>query len=167
MSVHTPVSTLWCSCKTIIDTHKNNPTDARKRVPTIAEPGGMCEPWCAAYLVGRTLLLVLAVWLGLGGEPAQTAKFPLHYASVPGGGRTYDQSLPPKVWGAVIQLKARPRWLEIIPAAEINMPKIFCTSRPWSRPFRPELKMIRPVGKVYLAGRLRAVGTASPRSNSL
>ena len=58
--------------------------------------GGMCEPWYATYLIGRTLLLVLAVWLGLGGELAQTAKSPLHYA-VPGGGRTYDQSLPPKV----------------------------------------------------------------------
>ena len=49
----------------------------------------------------RTLLLVLAVWLGLGGELAQTAKFPLHYASVSGGG-PFDQSLPPKVWGARI-----------------------------------------------------------------
>ena len=87
----------------ITNTHTNNPSDARKRVPTIPAPGGMCEPWCAAYLVVRTLLLVLTVWLGLGGELAQTAKFPLHYAtSVPGGGRTYDQSLPPKVWGARI-----------------------------------------------------------------
>ena len=52
-------------------------------------------------MVVRTLLLVLAVWLGLGGELAQTATFPLHYASVSGGG-PFDQSLPPKVWGARI-----------------------------------------------------------------
>ena len=87
------------SCKTIINTHTNNPSDARKRVTTIPAPGGMCEPWCAAYLVSCTLLLVLA--LGLGEELAQTAKVPLHYASVSGGG-PFDQSLPPKVWGARI-----------------------------------------------------------------
>ena len=104
-----PSVCLYTTCKhlrgarvRITNTHTNNPSDARKRVPIIPAPGGMCEPWCAAYLVVRTLLLVLTVWLGLGGELAQTAKSPLRYASFPGGGRTYDQSLPPKVWGARI-----------------------------------------------------------------
>ena len=53
-------------------------------------------------MVVRTLLLVLALWLGLGGEFAQTAKFPLHYATFPNGDGRCDQPLPPKVWGARI-----------------------------------------------------------------
>ena len=32
----------------ITNTHTNNPSDARNRVPIIPAPGGMCEPWCAA-----------------------------------------------------------------------------------------------------------------------
>ena len=55
-----------------------------------------------AYLVGRTFLLVLAVWLGLGGEFAQTAKFPLLYVNVLGDVRHVDRSLPSTVWGARI-----------------------------------------------------------------
>ena len=81
---------------------------------------------------------------------------------------TCDQSLPPKVWGA--RIGPRSNAVEgnaSIPAAEMNMLKIFCTSRQWARPFRPELKMNRLVEKVYLAGRLGPVGTVSPRSNSL
>ena len=165
LSVCTLVSTSWCSCKTIIDTHKNKPTDARKRVPSIAAPGDMCEPWCAAYLVGRTLLLVLAVWLGLGGEFAHTTKFPLHYASVSGGGQTCDQSLPQNVWGARIGPRSDTVEGNALAAGQDDS----CRRSKHAQDLLhfKELKMNRPVGKVYLAGRLGAVGTVSPRSNSL